>query len=96
MKITEWRKRPDLRAQWQEFVGSDAFQLALNVVRSMNTPFIIPGENPTVSAQRQAYQAGFHAALYAMEHAADLHKQDVQSEIKPEWEHILPKDENYA
>lgn len=88
-KLEEWQKDENARSRWATFIATEEFKRGVAVLETQAVPFIRTGEDPQVSAQRQAYQAGFHAALHLFSNLPEVHYKKNQ-EILPEWDHIKP------
>jgi len=88
MTTTEWKKSGHLRAAWTQFKLNPAFAAGLAVARHLNRPSLIVGEDTHVTASRHAFQAGFEAALRAIERLDTLQTASTQTEVLPEWDHV--------
>ena len=85
---TDWKKRADLRSEWESFQNSEAFQKGVDVLLNFATPFVHPGESAHNLSVRQAYQAGFHACLHLLTRLPVLHTKDSTSVVLREWDWI--------
>lgn len=88
MTPTEWKKSGSLRAAWSRFKTDPAFSAGIAVARHLNRPSLIVGEDTHVTASRHAFQAGFEAALRAIEKLDSLQTASTQTEVLPEWDHV--------
>ena len=88
MTSTDWKKQGALRAVWTQFKATEAFVQGVAYARWLNRPSLIVGEPPHVTASRHAFQAGFEAALRAIEKLDTLQTASTQEEVIPEWGHI--------
>jgi hypothetical protein len=88
MTPTDWKKSGALRAAWAQFKLNPAFAAGIAVARHLNRPSLIVGEDTHVTASRHAFQAGFEAALRAVERLDSLQTNTTQAEVLPEWDHV--------
>ena len=87
----KWTERDDLRAEWEVFSKTEAFQAGIEALESHAT--IVPpapqGFDPGTYAAQAAFRAGFANAVAMVR---NLHK-SVERPIEPEpepWAHLLP------
>lgn len=85
---TEWKRRTDLRAEWEAFQNSEAFKSGVEVLRNFATPFVHPGESAHNLAVRQSYQAGYHACLHLLTKLPVLHTKDSTGVVLREWDWV--------
>lgn len=89
MTPTEWKKNGTLRAEWTRFKESRAFKAGLDLCRYLNRPFIsVHGDALQTMASRQAFQAGWEAALRAIESLDTLQTKTTQDTVIPEWDYV--------
>jgi hypothetical protein len=87
--LDEWSKDEAARSRWATFIATEEFRRGVSVMETQAVPFIRVGEEVGVSAQRQAYQAGFHAAIHLFKNLHEVHYKKNQ-EILPEWDYVIP------
>jgi len=84
-ELSAWRKREDLRAMWEAFLQTDAFEAGARLLEAYNRPVICKGEPLQDLAVRQAYQAGYEAALYRLRRIHKLQDKGEKFTRTPEW-----------
>jgi hypothetical protein len=90
MTPTDWKKNGALRAEWTRFKANPAFKAGIDLCRYLNRPFIsMHGDAVATLATRQAFQAGFEAALRSVESLDTLQTNSTQQEVGiPEWDYV--------
>jgi hypothetical protein len=91
--LRRWQRDEGARAAWDIFIDSPEFERGLAALEAHAIPSIVMEESLEMTAKRQSFQAGFHAALHLIKRLPNLHYKQVQEQL-PEWEHIQPEELN--
>jgi len=94
--IERWARDDDAKSAWASFIAEPEFEQGMRVLEVRATPVINIGESMEATAQRQLFQAGFHAALAMIRQLPDFTEKVAQEQL-PEWGHVEPEqdtDEN--
>jgi electron transfer flavoprotein alpha/beta subunit len=91
-KLERWQRDEVARHAWEKFLDSPEAERGIQALESQAVPVIVMGESQEQSAKRQAFQAGFHTAIFLLQKLPQMHFKKVQEQL-PEWDHIEPNDD---